>query len=99
MIIITGAVVARPDTIDELRALSLEHVHRSRLEPGCLSHAVHIDAENPLRLVFFETWRDRAAVAAHFAVPESGAFVRAAAKLAAEQTTIQLYEAEPLTQS
>ena len=97
MIIITGAIVARADTFDELRAISLEHVRRSRLEPGCLSHAVHIDAENPLRLFFFETWRDRAAVAVHFAVPESGAFVRAASKLAAEQTAITLYEAEAAT--
>lgn len=98
MIIITGAVVARPDTIDELRALSLEHVRRSRGEPGCLSHAVHIDAENPLRLFFFETWLDRAAVAAHFAVPESRAFAKAAGRLAAEQTALQLYDAEPVTQ-
>jgi quinol monooxygenase YgiN len=97
VIIITGAIVARTDTIDELRAISLEHVRRSRLEPGCLSHAVHIDAEDPLRLFFYETWADRAAVATHFAVPESGAFVRAAAKLAAEQVGIQLYEAEVVT--
>lgn len=95
MIIITGAITARPDSIDELRAISLEHVRRSRLEPGCLSHAVHVDAEDPLRLFFFETWLDRAAVATHFAVPESGAFVRAASKLAAEQAAIRLYEAEP----
>ena len=94
MIIITGAVTARPDTFDELRAVALEHVHRSRLEPGCLSHAVYVDAENPLQLFFFETWQDRAAVATHFAVPASGAFVRAASKLAAAQMGIKLYEAE-----
>ena len=94
MIIITGSVTARPDTFDELRAVALEHVHRSRLEPGCLSHAVYVDTENPLQLFFFETWQDRAAVATHFAVPESGAFVRAASKLAAAQVGIQLYEAE-----
>ncbi len=96
MVIITGAVTARPDTFDELRAMCLEHTHRSRLEPGCLSHAVHVDAEDPLRLFFFETWLDRAAVATHFGVPESGAFVRAVSKLAADQTAIQLYEAEPV---
>jgi len=94
MIIITGSVTARPDTFDELRALCLEHTRRSRLEPGCLSHAVYVDAEEPQRLFFFETWQDRAAVATHFAVPESGAFVRAASKLAAAQVGIQLYEAE-----
>ena len=97
MIIITGAIVARHDTFDELRAISLEHVHRSRLEPGCLSHAVHVDAEDPLRLFFYETWADRAAVATHFAVPESRAFVRAAGKLAAAQVGMQLYEAEAAT--
>ncbi len=97
MIIITGSVTARPDTFDELRALCIEHTRRSRLEPGCLSHAVHVDAENPLRLFFFETWQDRAAVATHFAVPESGAFVRAASGLAASQTRVQVYEAEVVT--
>lgn len=32
MIIITGSVVGKPETIDELRALCLEHTRRSRLE-------------------------------------------------------------------
>jgi quinol monooxygenase YgiN len=35
-------------------------------EPGCISHAVHVDCENPLRLVFIEQWTDRAALLAHF---------------------------------
>jgi hypothetical protein len=51
--------------------LSLEHVHRSRKEPGCISHAVHVDCENSLRLVFIEQWADRAALSIHFAVPAS----------------------------
>jgi quinol monooxygenase YgiN len=54
MIVVTGSVTARQDSFDQVRKLSLEHVHRSRGEPGCISHAVHIDCENPLRLVFFE---------------------------------------------
>jgi len=49
MILVTGSVTARQDTFDEVRRLSLEHVQRSRKEPGCISHAVHIDCENPLR--------------------------------------------------
>lgn len=96
MIIITGHVLARPESIDELRALSLDHVRRSRAEPGCISHSVHVDVENPLRLVFLEAWRDRDAVAAHFAVPESRAFVKAARGLAAEPPEIAVYEARPL---
>ena len=35
MIIVTGSIVARAGSVDELLALSLEHVRRSRTEPGC----------------------------------------------------------------
>jgi quinol monooxygenase YgiN len=93
MIVVTGSVTAKPDTFDEVRKLSLEHVHRSRTEPGCISHAVHVDCENPLKLVFFEQWADRAALLTHFAVPASRDFVRSLQKLAAAATTIEIYDA------
>lgn len=92
MIVVTGSVTARPDTFDEVRRLSLEHVHRSRTEPGCISHAVHVDCEDPLRLVFIEQWADRAALLAHFAVPASRDFVRALHALSAGPTTIEIYD-------
>jgi quinol monooxygenase YgiN len=96
MIVVTGSVTVRPETFEEARRLSLEHVHRSRQEPGCISHAVHVDCENPLRLVFFEQWVDRAALVAHFAVPASGDFVRALRSLATGATTLELYDASKL---
>lgn len=96
MIIVTGSVVARPDAFDDIRRLSLEHVRRSRAEPGCRSHAVHVDCEDPLRLVFVEEWADRAALAAHFAVQASRDFVRSVRPLAAEIAAIAVYEGERL---
>jgi quinol monooxygenase YgiN len=92
MIVVTGSVTARAETFEEARRLSLEHVRRSRAEPGCISHAVHIDCENPLRLVFVEQWTDRAALLAHFAVPASREFVRSLQPLATAATTIELYD-------
>jgi quinol monooxygenase YgiN len=89
-------VTARKETFNEVRRLSLEHVHRSRAESGCISHAVHVDCEDALRLVFIEQWVDRAALLAHFAVPASRDFVRALQPLAAVATTIQLYDATQL---
>ena len=97
MIVVTGSIVGTPATIDALLALSLTHVRRSRTEPGCQSHGVHRDAENPLRLVFVETWTDRSALLAHFAVPASREFVDAATALAAEPPVIAIYDAEPWT--
>ena len=77
MIIVTGVIQARLDTLDELRRLSLEHVARSRAEPGCLEHGVAIDGNDGLRLVFFERWADRESLLAHFKVPASREFAAA----------------------
>ena len=95
VIIVTGTVLGTPATIDELIRLSLEHVRRSRTEAGCVAHAVHRHVEEPLRLVFVEQWSDKDALLAHFAVPASGAFVEAAANLAAEPPGMEIYEASP----
>jgi hypothetical protein len=58
MLIVLGSVLARTDSVEEIRRIAQEHVARSRLEPGCLSHAVHADLDEPLRLVFIERWAD-----------------------------------------
>jgi quinol monooxygenase YgiN len=83
MVIVTGSIQARLDTFDELRRLSLEHVARSRAEPGCLEHGVAVDANDGLRLVFVERWADRESLLAHFQVPASRQFAKQVAQLAA----------------
>ncbi len=72
MLIVTGSVTARADTFEALLEAALAHVARSRTEPGCLSHSVHVDCENPMRLFFYEEWQDRTALGAHFAEPGVG---------------------------
>ncbi|HJQ59363.1 MAG TPA: putative quinol monooxygenase [Vineibacter sp.] len=93
MIIITGAIVAKPESFERLRTLSLEHVHRSRTEDGCQLHSVHVDVENPLRLVFVEHWRDAAAIRKHFADPGARGFVAQASQLAASAPEIAIFDA------
>lgn len=95
MVVVTGSVRVRPEGLAEAIALSLEHVHRSRAETGCISHAVHQDVEDPCRLFFFEQWSDRAALEAHFAVPESGATVASLARLAVSRPALRIYDAQP----
>jgi quinol monooxygenase YgiN len=94
MIIVTGSVTARPEALPELAQLALEHVRRSRLEPGCLLHSANQDLENQNRVVFLECWLDRDALKVHFGVPESRAFAKALTSLASEPTTLEIYEAE-----
>ncbi len=94
MIIVTGSFTAKQGRLEEALALSIEHVRRSRLESGCISHAVHQDAENPQRLVFVEEWADRAALSAHFVVPASRGFGKALMALAEGAPSMAVFEAE-----
>ena len=96
MIIVTGMVDVLPAEIDKALAESIRHVRRSRAEPGCLSHAVHRDVDDPNRLMFFEEWEDMAALQTHFRVPESGAFVTALSAMATAAPVLTIYEATPI---
>ena len=89
-IIVTGSVQGTGATVDALLEAALTHVRRSRTEPGCLSHHVFRDAEDPNRLFFFERWADRAALDAHFAVPASLEFVGRLPDLATGEPTIHI---------
>ena len=94
MIIVVGSVDGRSESFDRLVKISLEHVHRSRGEDGCIEHSAQIDCEDSLRVRFFERWRDAAALKAHFARPESRAFVQEVAKLCTKPPVMAIYAAE-----
>ena len=94
MILITGSARIRPEHRDDALRIGVEHSARSRGEPGCLAHNCHIDAEDPLRIVFVEEWADMDAVKAHFAVPESGEFVQAIGAMAEGAPAMRIFEAE-----
>jgi quinol monooxygenase YgiN len=96
MILVTGSILAREDAFDEVLTSCLEHVERSRAEPGCISHDVHVDCQNPMRLFFFEQWADEAALRAHFAVEGSRAFVKSLKGRIVETSGTRIYRAESI---
>lgn len=96
MVLVIGSVIVKDGQLQPAIALSQEHVARSRKEPGCMAHAVHQDTENPNRLVFVEQWSDQGALAEHFKVPASRAFVKALAALATTAPAMSIYEATEL---
>ena len=67
-----------------------------RKEPGCISHDVHVDCQNPMRLFFFEQWADEAALRTHFAVEGSKAFVRSLKGRIVETSGTKIYRAEAI---
>ncbi len=93
MLIVTGRITARADSFAQVRAGALAHVARSRTEDGCISHGVAVDCEDPLTLVFFEEWRDLAALKVHFAQAGSLDFVASLRTLAAASSGPHIYDA------
>jgi quinol monooxygenase YgiN len=93
MILVTGRVTAKPDTFDEILRVSREHVRRSRKEPGCISHDVSIDADDPLTLHFIERWADAEALKTHFRAKESRVMWKTLQYLAADPGAMHIYEA------
>ena len=90
MLVVTGSVTARPDTFEALRDAAMAHTVRSRAEPGCLKHSVHVDCEDPLTLFFYEEWADRPALDTHFAQAGSHSFMAAVRELAAKSTRVRI---------
>ncbi|MCG8413059.1 MAG: antibiotic biosynthesis monooxygenase [Pseudomonadales bacterium] len=93
MVIVLGSVEIDENSLEQALELSQAHVNRSRQEPGCLSHGVHIDGEHGNRLVFIEQWQDMDALQQHFRVPESGEFVRELGKYATSDPELKIYNA------
>jgi quinol monooxygenase YgiN len=96
MILVTGSILAREDAFDEVLTSCLQHVERSRAEPVCISHDVHVDCQNQMRLFFFEQWADEAALRAHFAVEGSRAFVKSLKGRIVETSGTRIYRAESI---
>ena len=96
MILVIGHALATPETRDEMLRLAVEHVLRSRAEPGCISHEVSVDAQQPMRLTFVERWADMAALQVHFRVDASRSFGKAMARLGGAAPEIHVYRSDEI---
>lgn len=96
MIIVTGSAIAREGADAQMQAIALEHVLRSRSEPGCISHEVSRDVEQPNRFVFVERWADMAALQVHFRVEASRQFAKSLAQLSGGKLEMTVYQADAI---
>ncbi len=96
MIIVLGSVIVKDGRIDEALEISQQHVNRSRNEPGCIAHGVHLDFENSQRLVFVEKWSDQVSLSQHFKEPTSIAFVKEIKEIVTHSPEITIYDATQL---
>ncbi len=96
MVIVTGSAIAREGSDAEMQKISVEHVLRSRAEPGCISHEVSRDVLQPNRFVFVERWADMAALQVHFREEASRQFAKTMAELSDGKLEMTLYQADAI---
>lgn len=96
MVIVLGSIIVKEGRVEEALKISQQHVNRSRNEPGCIAHDVHIDSENPQRLVFVEKWSDHASLSLHFKESTSIEFVNKIKEIVTHSPEMTIYDATQL---
>lgn len=88
---VVARLVARPDTVAELRVLLLSLIEPTRREAGCLRYSLLQNAADPTDFTFIEEWADEAALEAHFTTPHLQAALAQAPELLAASPDIRRY--------
>jgi quinol monooxygenase YgiN len=73
-----------------LELIRILHEH-SRKEPGCLMYLGHQSIENPRKFMFYEQYRDHAALEAHRSAPYFKQYVMEGLDSIMEQRSRDLY--------
>ncbi|QUS61801.1 putative quinol monooxygenase [Synechocystis sp. PCC 7338] len=91
-IIVAGNIKVRPEKRQEFIALSQTFIEPSRSEPGCISYSFYEDETEDNKFLFFEVWRNRAALDYHFQTPYFHEFVEKSPDLLAKAAEIKVYK-------
>jgi quinol monooxygenase YgiN len=65
-LIVAGTVRIPPENLDRFRGHMIQMMTASRAEDGCLAYGYAEDVGEPGLVHVFESWRDQAALDAHF---------------------------------
>ena len=67
MIIVAGHFVVDPDQREAFLSSRADGMRASRAEPGCITYAFSPDPLDPGRVLLFERWESKEALARHLA--------------------------------
>ncbi len=92
MIVITGRAQIATDKRDAFRTVAERQVTLSREEAGCLNYGYYEDAMSPGTFLFYEEWKDQAAVDFHFAQSYCLEFMAASGELATNTPQVTIHQ-------
>ena len=90
---VIARIKARPEKIEEMRALLAGLVRPTRAESGCLRYELLHNTADPADFTFVEEWRDDTALESHFNTEHIKAALTRSQELAAEPLDLRRYGA------
>jgi quinol monooxygenase YgiN len=90
---VIARIKARPEKIDEMRALLAGLVGPTRAEPGCLRYELLHNLADPSDFTFVEEWRDDTALESHFNTEHIKQALTRFQELSAEPMDLRRYRA------
>lgn len=92
MLIIAVDMIAAPGQHAALKDALHAMLAPTRAEDGCLHYHFYEDAEDADKILFYEHWRDQAAIDAHFAAPHFVKLGEQLPSLLAGDPVIRIFE-------
>lgn len=89
---VVARIVARPDKVEELRALLMSLIEPTRKEPGCIAYELLQNKADETDFTFVEEWQDDAALDAHLASPHVREALSKTPALLAAEPDIRRYQ-------
>ena len=90
--IISAQVLIKPEKVDDFVAFSKDLIEKSRAEEGCISYSLYQDPQDKTKFLFFEEWKNQAAVDFHFATEHFKAFGEKIGDFASSAPVITIYD-------
>jgi autoinducer 2-degrading protein len=93
MIVLKVDMVVKPGSEEKCKEYMRTMQQHSRQEPGCLMYVGHQSKQDPRRFMFYEQYKDQAALEAHRNAPYFKQYVTNGLAPLLEQRNPELYEA------
>jgi quinol monooxygenase YgiN len=91
-IIVAGTVRVPPHNVDAFRPHMIAMMTASRAEDGCHAYGYAEDVGEPGLVHVFESWRDQAALDAHFQTPHMAQWRAAWPQFGVSDRRLKVYE-------
>jgi len=90
--IISAQVFIKPDKVDAFLAATQSLIEKSRAEEGCIIYTLYQDPQDKTRFMFFEVWKNQAAVDYHFSTEHFKQFGATLDEMASAPPIITIYD-------